>query len=39
MESFPDETDIALFQVSHAAMRELRRATRGPFGKVRFFDQ
>jgi hypothetical protein len=36
MESFADETDIALFKVSNAAVREFRGAARGPFREIRF---
>jgi hypothetical protein len=39
MESFADETDIALFKVSNAAVREFRGAARGPFREIRFLHQ
>ena len=39
MESFVNQTDVALFQISYTAMGELRRSTRSPLGEVRFFHQ
>jgi hypothetical protein len=38
-ECLANETDVALCQVSYASVGELRRATRGPFGEVRFFHE